>query len=99
MVDPILVKHTNKKDILVYYKKNISKVDWLIVKELASISEQVKKQENIELVKQIVQILSILLIRSHGTEDSEWFLSCEQIIRLTFLTFSNPEAIMKYLIK
>lgn len=77
---PLYLPHSPlniSSDILVYYKKNISKVDWVIVKELAAIAEQVKKQENLELIKQIVQILSILLIRSHGTEDSEWFISCE----------------------
>lgn len=38
-------------DILVYYKKSIGKVDWVVVKELASISELVKKKDNIDLVK------------------------------------------------
>jgi len=38
-------------DILVFYKKSIGKVDWVVVKELAGIAEQVKNSENIELVK------------------------------------------------
>ncbi|KAL4489279.1 hypothetical protein ABPG72_006343 [Tetrahymena utriculariae] len=87
------------KNILNYYKKFVNKVDWVIVKEIACISEQVKSEDNKAIIESIAQILTVLLIRGHGTEDSEWFLSCEQIIRLTFLTFTNPETIIKYLIK
>lgn len=35
----IKMKSFIQKDILMYYKKNINKVDWVIVKELACISE------------------------------------------------------------
>lgn len=74
-----------------FQKKN--EIDWIIVKEICIILE--KSGENHQkLVKCLINILT----NSHGTNDTEWFCSAEQILNLIFSIKSDPENMTKIII-
>mmetsp|Transcript_10623 Transcript_10623/g.9190 ORF Transcript_10623/g.9190 Transcript_10623/m.9190 type:complete len:400 (+) Transcript_10623:1396-2595(+) len=70
--------------------------DWIFCKEIASILEISK--ESSPRTTAIIKNLILLVIKWHGTTDSEWYCAAEALINLVFSIKSNPEALIQYLL-
>ena len=61
------------------------------------ILEKIKDPNQARTSSFIIYLLT-LVIKNHGTNDSEWFCACEQIINMIFVLKQNPENLVEYLI-
>lgn len=68
-------------------------IDWIIVKEFALILEK-SAENHPKLTRALVKILT----DSHGTADTEWFCSAEQIINMIFSFKTDPENLSKVIL-
>jgi len=51
-----------------------------------------------QVVNPIIKNLVLLVIKWHGTDNSEWYCATEQLINMIFALKTNPESLMQYLI-
>lgn len=70
--------------------------DWIFCKEIAQILEISK--ESSPRTNAIIKSLIMLLMKWHGTDNSEWYCACEQIINMIFSLKVNPEPLTQYII-
>lgn len=86
-------KFDNFQNILLSFRKNKQKIDWIIVKEISLIVEK-----SIEPPPKLMQTFILLLIEYQGHTDTEWFCAAEQIINMIFSFKKDPEDMAKNLI-
>jgi len=70
--------------------------DWIFVKEISLMVE--KSKESSPRVNQMIKSMLMLVLKWHGTVNSEWYCATEQIINMIFSLKQNPEALVQYLI-
>lgn len=89
------------KELMNIFKKTNKRVDWIIVKEVACILELSKShlmEDNMTIIIDIIKIMIFILLKNHGSLDTEWFIAAEQIVKLTFNSKNYPEALITFLI-
>jgi len=70
--------------------------DWIFVKEISLILE--RTNASAQSINPIIKNLILLTVKWHGTDNTEWYCSTEQLINMIFTIKASPESLIQYLI-